>query len=102
MADPLPVPPESASTLVGDKRWELIQRVARSAAFKKAPRLRQFLLLVGERSVSGHTADISEYEIGWRVFERGPNYNPMDDSIVRSAARQLRAKVKEYFETEGI
>lgn len=52
--------------------------------------------------MSGHADAISEYEIGWKVFERGPNYNPVDDSIVRSAARQLRAKVKEYFETEGI
>jgi hypothetical protein len=94
-----PVPP---SSYAGDVRWELAQRVAASTLFKKSPRLRQFLLFVAERSVAGHAADISEYEIGWKVFERGPNYNPVDDSIVRSAARQLRAKVKEYFETEGI
>ena len=83
-----PVPP---SSYAGDVRWELAQRVAASTLFKKSPRLRQFLLFVAERSVAGHAADISEYEIGWKVFERGPNYNPVDDSIVRSAARQLRA-----------
>src|ERR1700687_6167191 len=95
-------PPVKTSGCAGDPRWELAQRVASSTSFKKSPRLRQFLLFVAERSVSGHADDISEYEIGWKVFERGPNYNPVDDSIVRSAARQLRAKVKEYFETEGI
>jgi hypothetical protein len=98
----VPVAPVATSALAGDARWELAQRVAASALFKKSPRLRQFLLFVAERSVAGHAAEISEYEIGWKVFERGPNYNPVDDSIVRSAARQLRAKVKEYFETEGL
>lgn len=103
MHETLPdVAPPVASGCAGDPRWELAQRVASSTLFKKSPRLRQFLLFVAERSISGHADDISEYEIGWKVFERGPNYNPVDDSIVRSAARQLRAKVKEYFETEGI
>jgi len=87
---------------VGDRRWELVERVASSTVFRKSPRLRQFLLFVAERRIAGHSDEISEYEIGWNVFERGPNYNPVDDSIVRSAARQLRSKVKEYFETEGI
>src|SRR5687767_209823 len=91
-----------AAALQADKRWDLANRVASSTAFRKSPRLRQFLLFVAERSLTGHAADITEYEIGWKVFERGPNYNPIEDSIVRSAARQLRSKVKEYFETEGI
>lgn len=85
-----------------DRRRELVERMASSTVFKKSPRLRQFLLFVGERSVGGHADEISEYEIGWKVFERGPDYNPVDDSIVRSTARQLRSKVKEYFETEGL
>jgi len=92
-------PPEKYA---GDPRWELVDRVASSTVFRKSPRLRQFLFFVTERSIAGHSDEISEYEIGWKVFERGPNYNPMDDSIVRSAARQLRSKVKEYFETEGV
>src|SRR5580700_9511255 len=78
----------------GDPRWELVERVASSNVFKKSPRLRQFLLFVAERTIAGRSEEINEYEIGWKVFERGPNYNPVDDSIVRSAARQLRSKVK--------
>jgi hypothetical protein len=94
--------PEAALALASDSRWELVNRIASSTPFRKSPRLRQFLLFVAERSLTGHVEDISEYEIGWKVFERGPNYNPVEDSIVRSAARQLRSKVKEYFETEGL
>ena len=94
--------PVETSDHVNERNWELAQRVASSSLFKKSPRLRQFLLFVAERSVAGHADDISEYELGLKVFERGPTFNPVDDSIVRSAARQLRTKVKEYFETEGI
>lgn len=87
--------------LHGDERWELFLRIVSSPPFRKSPRLRQFLAFVTERSLTGHTEEITEYEIGWKVFDRGGNYNPSDDSIVRTAARQLRTKVKEYFDAEG-
>ena len=35
-------------------------------------------------------------------FERRQDYNPGDDSIVRTSARQLRTKVREYFDSEGL
>jgi hypothetical protein len=35
------------------------------------------------------------------VFQRPDNYIPTDDSIVRSSARQLRMKLREYFDGEG-
>jgi hypothetical protein len=91
----------SLLTLAGDERWELVNRIASSPSFKKSPRLRQFLIFVAERSLTGHPEDVTEQNIGWRVFERKPDYNPSDDSIVRTAARQLRAKVKEYFDADG-
>jgi hypothetical protein len=90
-----------ATALDGDERWELVIRIAASPPFKKSPRMRQFLFFVAERSLTGHVDDITEYEIGWKVFERGEKYDPSDDSIVRTTARQLRTKVKEYFDTEG-
>lgn len=93
--------PRLLSGLVDDERWVLIIRIASAPSFKKSPRLRQFLLFVAERSLTGHSEEISEQNIGWRVFERKPDYNPSDDSIVRTTARQLRARVKEYFDKEG-
>jgi len=95
-----PVTPELA-TLANDERWQLVTRISASLPFVKSPRLRNFLVFICERSLTGHAEEITEYEIGWKVFERGQKYSPSEDSIVRSAARQLRAKVKEYFESEG-
>jgi hypothetical protein len=36
------------------------------------------------------------------VFGRGPDYDPRIDPIVRVQARQLRFKLREYFETTGV
>jgi hypothetical protein len=94
-------PPAEPAELRGDERWELVIRIAQSPSFRKSPRLRQFLVFVAELSLTGRAGEISEYEIGWKVFERPQHYNPSEDSIVRTAARQLRTKVKEYFDSEG-
>jgi hypothetical protein len=87
--------------LAADARWEMVMRIVSGSQFRKSPRLRRFLLFVAERTLTGHAEDVNEHTIGWKVFERGIDYNPSDDSIVRTTARQLRTKIKEYFETEG-
>lgn len=96
-----PEPSQSGSLDPRDERMDLVRRIESSTPFRKSPRLRKFLMFVAERCIAGHAEEITEHEIGWKVFERGPNHNPSDDSIVRTTARQLRSKVKEYFETEG-
>jgi hypothetical protein len=84
-----------------DERWKLVQRIAASDQFRRAPRLRDFLLFVSERTLASPGAEISEYEISQEVFKRPPTFSPAEDSIVRSSARQLRAKLHEYFEEAG-
>jgi len=79
----------------------LLQRVAASKTFHRSPRLRDLLLDIGEYTLASRIDELSEHAIGVRVFEREPSYNPGDDNIVRASVRQLRLKVKEYFETEG-
>jgi hypothetical protein len=87
--------------LAPDERWQLAQRVAHSEIFRRAPRLRSFLLFVVEKAVRNQASELNEYTIGTEVFERAASFNTADDSLVRSSARQLRAKLHEYFETEG-
>jgi len=85
----------------GDVRWELVDRILLSDQFRRSPRLRQFLSFIVTKSLSGHTEDISEYEIGTAVFQKGKDFNAHEDSIVRSTARLLRLKIHEYFQEEG-
>lgn len=85
-----------------DERWQLVEQIASSTIFSKAPRLSSFLRYISIAGLSGHLADLNERQIGIDVFERNPAYNPGEDSIVRTSARLLRNKLEEYFATEGI
>ena len=44
---------------------------------------------------------LKEYLIGTEVYDRKPPYHPSVDSIVRSEARRLRNKLKQYYESVG-
>ena len=86
---------------VSTDRSELVQKVAESHSFARAPRLRELFLYIAGQALAGHLEELSEQQIGIRVFGRPEAYNPAEDNIVRVSARQLRMKLKEYFETEG-
>jgi hypothetical protein len=80
-----------------DPRWELVQRVAASTGFRRAARVRDFLLYVCERALEHHTDEITEQQIGTHVFGRPADYNSGDDNVVRAQARVLRTKLEQYF-----
>ncbi|MGH9609603.1 MAG: hypothetical protein ACRD34_07990 [Bryobacteraceae bacterium] len=50
--------------------------------------------------MGGQAEELTETHIAEEVFRR-EGYNPAEDNLVRAAVRQLRLKLKEYFETEG-
>lgn len=84
-----------------DPRWELAQRVAESAYFRKGPKLRAFLLYVCENTLLGRAENVTAQLIGCKVFGRRPEYDLNDDNIVRVEARELRKRLEAYFATEG-
>lgn len=87
--------------LADDQRWQLARRIAASPSFARSTLLSKFLLYVCDRALVGKTDEISEHQIGVCVFGRRPGYNPSEDNIVRSYARQLRQRLDHYFEAEG-
>lgn len=78
----------------------LVGRVTGSRTLSRAPRLRELLLDIVAHAHQPQL--LTEQQIGTRVFGRAPSYNAADDNIVRASARQLRVKLKEYFDGEGI
>ncbi len=56
---------------------------------------------VVENAIDGHQNRLKEYVIGAEVYDRKPPYHPSQNSIVRTEARRLRCKLKEYYETDG-
>ncbi|MGO8720177.1 MAG: hypothetical protein ACLQMO_13325 [Acidobacteriaceae bacterium] len=84
-----------------DERWLLIEHIVSTVPFQKSPRLRELLRYLADRSIHGHSAELTEHHIGSTIFGKPKDYNPVEDSSVRVQVRQLRLKLHEYFDGEG-
>jgi Tol biopolymer transport system component len=78
-----------------------LERVLASAGFCRNERLSRFLRFVIEQHLEGRDAEIKESVIALEVFGRGPDHDPKQDSIVRTEAARLRARIGEYYLGEG-
>ena len=81
--------------------WSELERIGRSTRIKRAERLIQLLNFLVETTLSGHSHYLKETTIGVSVFGRSPDYDPKADTIVRSQAWRLRAKLSDYYASEG-
>lgn len=80
---------------------EELSRVLQSSVFAQSDRLGRFLRFTVETTLAGAAETLKEYLIGTEVYERNSSYHPSEDSIVRSEARRLRSKLKEYYDSAG-
>lgn len=87
------VPPETAQLL--------LKKLLASPQFSNARRLSEFLRWIALKAASGQTAPVNESLIAIEIYGRHPDYDPRVDSIVRVEANRLRAKLRDYYETEG-
>ncbi len=78
-----------------------LERVLASAGFSRNHRLATFLRFVVERHLEGRDDEIKESVIAVEVFGRKPDHDPKQDSIVRTEAARLRARLSEYYVREG-
>jgi TolB-like protein len=78
-----------------------LARVLQSSPFINSDRLARFLRFTVDAAIAGRGDALKEYLIGVEVYDRKPPYHPSQDSIVRTEARRLRSKLKEYYEGEG-
>ena len=82
--------------------WEILERVAASSHLRRATRLRELLLYVGQRSLKDGCAHVPEQEIGVKVFGRPDAYDNANDGIVRTSISDLRKRIDAYFAAEGL
>jgi hypothetical protein len=98
------VPSDSIRT-VGDisalEIWTAVNRFRNSRAMKACTKLMQLLDFVVQATVGGESEYLKETTIGVFVFGRRPDYDPKEDTIVRSQAWRLRAKLRKYYAYEG-
>lgn len=94
--------PQGTTSLDREACWELLKRVATSAPLKRATRLQELLLYLGQSSLIDGRDQVREHEIGTRVFGRPEDYDTSVDNIVRTNVSDLRKRIEAYFHGEGI
>src|SRR5260370_758827 len=82
-ATPLQTPP-------ADSVHQQLHRILKSRIFSRSKELCRFLQFAVEQKLRNRAVRLKEYLIGVTVFERGENFNPGTDPIVRVQARRLR------------
>ncbi len=93
--------PISEGEIAQEAIREEVSRILESPIFVQSDRLGRFLRYTVETTLAGGAETLKEYLIGTEVYGRKPPYHPSVDSIVRSEARRLRTKLKEYYESVG-
>lgn len=78
-----------------------LDAVLASPGFTGTPRMAAFLRLVVEMALDGRQDSIKEYVIGVEVYQRGADFDPKVDSIVRVEAYRLRARLQEFYSSPG-
>lgn len=78
-----------------------VERILRSAEFSRSARMAQFLRYIIAKTESGEHEELKEKIVGIAVFGRSHDWDPKLDTIVRSEARRLRAKLEEYYNGAG-
>src|ERR1051325_4579255 len=76
-----------------------LQAILASEGFARNDRLSAFLRFVTEHELSSRGDQLKESIIGVEVFGRQPGYDPRQDSVVRTEAAKLRARLTKYYET---
>jgi hypothetical protein len=83
-----------------EKREEL-RRVLESKYFANSPKKTRFLEFVSEQAFLGNGEKLNEYLIGVEVYERGVDFNPQRDPIVRVQAHEIRRLLIKYYDEDG-
>jgi TolB-like protein/Flp pilus assembly protein TadD len=84
----------------GSVRSEL-EKILASPEFLRNERLSKFFRFVVEQQLAGKAAELKESLVGIEVFGRTPGFDPRQDSVVRTEAAKLRARLSKYYAGEG-
>ncbi len=76
---------------------EQLGRIIASPVFRTSKRCVTFLEYVVHAAVEGRSASLKEKALGIRVFNRDPDYDPKQDSVVRVTANDVRKRLAQYY-----
>ena len=78
-----------------------LEKILHSSQFHGSELLRNLLLYLTRRAIDRPGETVKEYDLAVDVLGRDPAFDPRIDSAVRVHTARLRAKLAEYYMSEG-
>jgi hypothetical protein len=78
-----------------------VEKLANSSVLHGSESLRKLLRYLAHHAMEHPGTPLKEYQIATEEFGRPPDFDPAVDSMVRVQAGRLRAKLAEYYASEG-
>jgi hypothetical protein len=78
-----------------------IEVLISSSTLHGSESLCKLLRYLAEHAMQDPAGRVKEYQIATEVFGRRPDFDPQSDSMIRVQVGRLRAKLSEYYATEG-
>jgi len=91
----------SVEPISADAVLPALEKILASPGFASAGRLSRFLRFAVEEHLNGQTDKLKESFLGVELFGRKPSYDPRIDGVVRTEAVKLRARLKQYYDSDG-
>jgi Tol biopolymer transport system component len=79
-----------------------VKRILASPEFSSSERLSRLFEYFVDQYLSDPEKSISQYQIGFDVFERDTDFDPQVDSVVRVQTGRLRQKLEKYYAGTGL
>ena len=83
------------------ERQEAIARVLESAHFRTADSLRPLLRYLAKESIDHPNRSAKEHQVAVEALHRSEDFDSRTDSVVRVTVARLRAKLSDYYATDG-
>jgi hypothetical protein len=78
-----------------------VERLLASNQFRDSPIQQRLLRFLVDEALANRGGSLKEYTIGEAVFQRGSDFDPRTDSIVRVQVGVLRKKLASYYDGVG-
>lgn len=90
-----------SETLTPESVRAQLERILNHPPLESSPSLCRFLRYVVQETLAGRGGQLKEYSLGAEVFDRGDQFDPRMDPIVRVQARNLRTRLAQYYAGPG-
>lgn len=78
-----------------------LEKILASVGFASSPRQQRLLTYLVKSTLAGQASRLKGYTIGVEVFDRGSDFDPNLDAIVRVEVARLRGKLRDYYDADG-